>query len=413
MAASADDRVVRVAVVAEDRGRPGVPVVEVQDVDRRTVGPERLQRGPAEQPEAPGVVRVVARPRRRRSPSRSKAAGWSTRSEPVAVRATSMTVDGAAARRASAGQARGRVLDPPVGQGRVRHDAVARQEDVDRVPRPASPSSDRPRARASASTTSAEAARLGPWLAFGGEHRHAIGIAASYRQSVRRCRPGRRRTTNTSRAARRGSRSPGSSGYHAATMDPVRVPSIPAASFPAAAPARRTAAAGVQPPLGVASRGRAACSAWSIGRPGRATGTRSRSSAARPTGPVCSTTPSSSPNTTTSWPSSTGTWPTASDHWFQRRYADALDGPIAYFCAEYGFHESLGIYSGGLGVLRRRPHEVGQRHGPPGDRRRAAVSQGLLPPDDRRRRPPGARVPRLRPVAPAARARPGRRPGCR
>ena len=40
-----------------------------------------------------------------------------------------------------------------------------------------------------------------------------------------------------------------------------------------------------------------------------------------------------------------------SDHWFQRRYAERLRGPIAYFCAEYGFHESLGIYSGGLGVL--------------------------------------------------------------
>jgi glycogen phosphorylase len=39
------------------------------------------------------------------------------------------------------------------------------------------------------------------------------------------------------------------------------------------------------------------------------------------------------------------------DHWFQQRYGDALNGPIAYFCAEYGFHESLGIYSGGLGVL--------------------------------------------------------------
>ena len=57
---------------------------------------------------------------------------------------------------------------------------------------------------------------------------------------------------------------------------------------------------------------------------------------------------------------------------------------------------------------RRRPHEVGQRHGPAGDRRRAAVSQGLLPPDDRRRRPPGARLPRLRPDPPAARPRPGR-----
>ena len=39
------------------------------------------------------------------------------------------------------------------------------------------------------------------------------------------------------------------------------------------------------------------------------------------------------------------------DHWFQRKHGDELDGPIAYFCAEYGFHESLGIYSGGLGVL--------------------------------------------------------------
>ncbi len=39
------------------------------------------------------------------------------------------------------------------------------------------------------------------------------------------------------------------------------------------------------------------------------------------------------------------------DHWFQRTHANAFNGPIAYFCAEYGFHESLGIYSGGLGVL--------------------------------------------------------------
>jgi len=39
------------------------------------------------------------------------------------------------------------------------------------------------------------------------------------------------------------------------------------------------------------------------------------------------------------------------DHWFHRRHAKDLAGPIAYFCAEYGFYESLGIYSGGLGVL--------------------------------------------------------------
>ncbi|MEO6207263.1 MAG: alpha-glucan family phosphorylase [Candidatus Limnocylindrales bacterium] len=40
-----------------------------------------------------------------------------------------------------------------------------------------------------------------------------------------------------------------------------------------------------------------------------------------------------------------------SDHWFQRKHGAQLSGPIAYFCAEYGIHESLGIYSGGLGVL--------------------------------------------------------------
>ncbi|HET7028062.1 MAG TPA: alpha-glucan family phosphorylase [Candidatus Limnocylindrales bacterium] len=39
------------------------------------------------------------------------------------------------------------------------------------------------------------------------------------------------------------------------------------------------------------------------------------------------------------------------EHWFHRRFATDLDGPIAYFCAEYGLYESLGIYSGGLGVL--------------------------------------------------------------
>jgi starch phosphorylase len=39
------------------------------------------------------------------------------------------------------------------------------------------------------------------------------------------------------------------------------------------------------------------------------------------------------------------------DHWFSRHHADALRGPVAYFCAEFGLQESLPIYSGGLGVL--------------------------------------------------------------
>ena len=40
-----------------------------------------------------------------------------------------------------------------------------------------------------------------------------------------------------------------------------------------------------------------------------------------------------------------------SGHWFARQHAEELDGPVAYFCAEYGLNESMGIYSGGLGVL--------------------------------------------------------------
>ncbi len=37
--------------------------------------------------------------------------------------------------------------------------------------------------------------------------------------------------------------------------------------------------------------------------------------------------------------------------WFTRHYAEAKDVQIAYFSAEFGLHESLPIYSGGLGIL--------------------------------------------------------------
>jgi starch phosphorylase len=37
--------------------------------------------------------------------------------------------------------------------------------------------------------------------------------------------------------------------------------------------------------------------------------------------------------------------------WFSSTHKDYNQGVIAYFCAEYGLHESLPIYSGGLGVL--------------------------------------------------------------
>jgi len=40
-----------------------------------------------------------------------------------------------------------------------------------------------------------------------------------------------------------------------------------------------------------------------------------------------------------------------SDSWYARSPDRQLPGPIAYFCAEFGIHESMQIYSGGLGVL--------------------------------------------------------------
>lgn len=40
-----------------------------------------------------------------------------------------------------------------------------------------------------------------------------------------------------------------------------------------------------------------------------------------------------------------------SETWFKSKYSNLADKPIAYFSAEFGFHESLPIYSGGLGVL--------------------------------------------------------------
>lgn len=39
------------------------------------------------------------------------------------------------------------------------------------------------------------------------------------------------------------------------------------------------------------------------------------------------------------------------DTWFARAYPDYDRGPIAYFSTEFGWHECLSIYSGGLGIL--------------------------------------------------------------
>ncbi|HSJ00132.1 MAG TPA: alpha-glucan family phosphorylase [Patescibacteria group bacterium] len=40
-----------------------------------------------------------------------------------------------------------------------------------------------------------------------------------------------------------------------------------------------------------------------------------------------------------------------SDSWYAKAPDRQLPGPIAYFCAEFGIHETMQIYSGGLGIL--------------------------------------------------------------
>lgn len=39
------------------------------------------------------------------------------------------------------------------------------------------------------------------------------------------------------------------------------------------------------------------------------------------------------------------------DAWFHRNHGDKLSDPVAYFSMEYGLHQTLAIYSGGLGIL--------------------------------------------------------------
>src|SRR5437773_4813487 len=43
--------------------------------------------------------------------------------------------------------------------------------------------------------------------------------------------------------------------------------------------------------------------------------------------------------------------PAVHETWFSRTYPELSDSVIAYFSAEFGLHESLPIYSGGLGIL--------------------------------------------------------------
>ena len=71
---------------------------------------------------------------------------------------------------------------------------------------------------------------------------------------------------------------------------------------------------------------------------------------------------------------------TAKSTWFHEHYPKPGNLRIAYFSAEFGLHESMPIYSGGLGVACRRSPQGGQRPGRAAGRRRPDVSRRLFPP---------------------------------
>ena len=267
-------------------------------------------------------------------------------------------------RRSATGQRRPPRAGPAIARAGSAHGAARAPAPTGsgagtRRPGPASPApasgsaAERPRERVH---HVGQAAGLGPGLAFGGEerdsHRHV-----------------RDRTPGEGRAARRTGRAgavrqrprhglnrftrPGGCRLSSPAHGTPRPRSRRARrAVPPAAQARGPPAARLQPVVELAPAGPDRCSPGSTPAPGPATATRSPSCR----GPV--------------------DWGQLLDNpRFMAEYEDILarvrrlhgqrrgplvrsattatqlDGPIAYFCAEYGFHESLGIYSGGLGVL--------------------------------------------------------------
>ena len=87
--------------------------------------------------------------------------------------------------------------------------------------------------------------------------------------------------------------------------------------------------------------------------------------------------------------------------WFGEHYSDLKGQSIAYFSAEFGLHECLPIYSGGLGMLAGDHLKSASDLGLPLVGVGPALPAGLLPPVSQQRRLAvrGVPVPRLPPAA--------------
>ncbi len=82
------------------------------------------------------------------------------------------------------------------------------------------------------------------------------------------------------------------------------------------------------------------------------------------------------------------------DHTWGARHAGVLrPRPVAYFSAEFGLHESLPVYSGGLGVLAGRSHQERLRLGASAGRHRLVLRAGIFPPAAGQERLAAGRIP--------------------
>src|SRR2546428_2450186 len=84
------------------------------------------------------------------------------------------------------------------------------------------------------------------------------------------------------------------------------------------------------------------------------------------------------------------TYMSAEDTWFARQHPEMAQSLIAYFSAEFGLHQSLPIYSGGLGLLSGGPYKEGSRPGIPPAGLRFLYPHGSFPPRISPDRPPPA-----------------------
>ena len=315
--------------------------MEGHDVDGTALRAARLERCPRQQAEAPGVVGELA---------------GGVVVEAIAVEGRRMIdqaeaipggVEGADGELGRAG--RGARVGHAQDEGRRRgvrgygHRAVARQEHLDGFVEEAGNAAESTRQGVDDVT---EAARLGPRLALGGDEDHAHAADGSPREERRRARACRSR-----RGAARQSVDRARRGIIPARMEPlVRVPTLPGAPFRL-------------PPRFEGLR-RLAYNLWWMWHP-RAMLLFQRIDAttwSRYRNPIALFESSINWQPLLDDPSFIAEYEdvlgeldrymeNGSDHWFQRTHGGQLTGPIAYFCAEYGLHESLGIYSGGLGVL--------------------------------------------------------------